>query len=671
VLSDFFHHTLSTHILLYPTFTTTFLPYLDDNMDQGNGEEQEAAIESNEHELDVDMADPDAEPQDHDETSVEGAQTELQDVTNAQIDGDHAQEDTEPSHYDESQERDETNMDSMPIEPNEFPDAQIDEDREQEVTEPMQDDLHQQYDDTNVDGMALEQLAVPHAQVDVDYEQEDTEPMSDVPNQSHEDLRPQANEPHGYVEAETEAQANVSNFLPAHLEDDSIQNALVDSESFQEEPARRNEREEDSSSLFVSEHSPPPPAPRVPLHQTLGNRSPSVRPIARPSLNGQSMFARIRSMQKANADRKAATLKQATTPRYTAEPDNEAYLQAVMAPITPSPSTPVPKVNEDVMEDRTARAEYERLKKYYTQLKSKNGTLSFREDVEWMRINGAQQARLKKIARDRALLIDEGHEEAELFPSIRPSTEDDSGDESDAPWDLDQSTSRKRPRVSMPRKEPKPTSMQEAELNSMYVALDADRDRPKKKEKKEGADEAQDAGPSNRRKVSKPRAGKLSGKKPAKATKGGKKPRKNKAQAARALIEMESLFNSNVFEQQAGADDPEQPGFRSRNKQDALKELIASVPIGDKTARKDINILLSATKDFNGRGVVKADGGFWKVKGMRTSLKNYQVLGTAFMRRRENGFNKPRGGLMADQMGLVSPSYLRFPFCEITLTLNL
>ena len=57
--------------------------------------------------------------------------------------------------------------------------------------------------------------------------------------------------------------------------------------------------------------------------------------------------------------------------------------------------------------------------------------------------------------------------------------------------------------------------------------------------------------------------------------------------------------------------------------------------------------------DFDGRGSVRSDqSGNWTVKGMTTSLKNYQVLGSAFMRRRENALEEPRGGLMADQMGL-------------------
>jgi len=44
--------------------------------------------------------------------------------------------------------------------------------------------------------------------------------------------------------------------------------------------------------------------------------------------------------------------------------------------------------------------------------------------------------------------------------------------------------------------------------------------------------------------------------------------------------------------------------------------------------------------------------GQWIVSGMKTTLKHYQVLGTAFMRRREGSSTQPKGGILADEMGL-------------------
>jgi len=199
-------------------------------------------------------------------------------------------------------------------------------------------------------------------------------------------------------------------------------------------------------------------------------------------------------------------------------------------------------------------------------------------------------------------------------------------------------------------------SMHDAELQSMHVALEAEGDASRKKQKGAVASaEEQASVPSGRGKGSK-------GKGPAKPRSGPKKPvrtrgnktSKNKQDAIHAVKQAASFFNANVFEQQAGANAADQPGFRSRNKADALRELIASVPLDDrKKATTDMNILLAATKDFDGTGHVKADGNsLWRVRGMSTSLKAYQVLGTAFMRRRENGSDEPKGGLMADQMGL-------------------
>ena len=47
-----------------------------------------------------------------------------------------------------------------------------------------------------------------------------------------------------------------------------------------------------------------------------------------------------------------------------------------------------------------------------------------------------------------------------------------------------------------------------------------------------------------------------------------------------------------------------------------------------------------------------APDGNWEVKGMKSTLKHFQILGISFMRRRETGDRKPRGGILADEMGL-------------------
>ncbi|KAL5052013.1 hypothetical protein BDW71DRAFT_3481 [Aspergillus fruticulosus] len=44
--------------------------------------------------------------------------------------------------------------------------------------------------------------------------------------------------------------------------------------------------------------------------------------------------------------------------------------------------------------------------------------------------------------------------------------------------------------------------------------------------------------------------------------------------------------------------------------------------------------------------------GNWEMKGLETSLYNYQVLGCAFMRDRENSPEEPKGGILGDVMGV-------------------
>jgi SNF2 family DNA or RNA helicase len=412
---------------------------------------------------------------------------------------------------------------------------------------------------------------------------------------------------------------------------------------------------EDASSLFVSENSPP--APSAPINQRpLTNMQPPLRQTAGPSASPRSIFTKIRNMQKANTDRKNANKPRANAHQYGSNPDEEAYLEAVVPPIRPLPPTPAPTVNEDEMAGRIALTEFQRQKRHYTELQRKNGTLTFRQSVEWMRIEGAEESRRKKQFRDRAKAREEEDGGLELFPDANPNDEGDNDESDDVNNIALSDSSRKRRRWEMPSKEPAAMSMQDAELRSMRVALDASEDLPKKKKTQTSENESPGARSKGRGKATtKPNLKTTSSKNVSKtANRSTRKTAKSRREADHALKQATSLFNADVFEQQAGQDEADQPTFRAtRNKQDALKELIASIPIEDKKqARSDMASLLAATKEFDGRGAVKPAGGNWLVKGMKTSLKGYQVLGSAFMRRRENSIEEPRGGLSADQMGL-------------------
>ncbi|KAK5059947.1 hypothetical protein LTR84_009830 [Exophiala bonariae] len=120
------------------------------------------------------------------------------------------------------------------------------------------------------------------------------------------------------------------------------------------------------------------------------------------------------------------------------------------------------------------------------------------------------------------------------------------------------------------------------------------------------------------------------------------------------LTNLGSLGPSNVVQDaQANADKPAIPMFTSKNKQKALQELIASIPSTESgSPNSDKNAVIEATKKFRGRGVVRSDGqGGWKLKGMRSSLYHHQLLGAGFLRDRENGNQRPFGGMVCDEMG--------------------
>ena len=139
--------------------------------------------------------------------------------------------------------------------------------------------------------------------------------------------------------------------------------------------------------------------------------------------------------------------------------------------------------------------------------------------------------------------------------------------------------------------------------------------------------------------------------------KEGKTKAKDRKKAVKpkgpVMNNLDSLISNVIAEAQANEGEGDQPTFTNTRKADAFKELMASIPAENrKMASVDKQALSKATKKFRGHGSMKADGnGCWKLKGMTSSLRHYQLLGAAFMRDRELGNEKPLGGICADEMG--------------------
>ncbi|KAL3492758.1 hypothetical protein BJX62DRAFT_235916 [Aspergillus germanicus] len=86
------------------------------------------------------------------------------------------------------------------------------------------------------------------------------------------------------------------------------------------------------------------------------------------------------------------------------------------------------------------------------------------------------------------------------------------------------------------------------------------------------------------------------------------------------------------------------------NRDQAVLQMIAAIPAADQEeAKSDGEKLKEALRMFNHRVLSDKQGG-WKMNGVKTSMFNYQVLGCAFMRDRENSPEEPRGGILGDVM---------------------
>ena len=289
--------------------------------------------------------------------------------------------------------------------------------------------------------------------------------------------------------------------------------------------------------------------------------------------------------------------------------------------------------------------------------KRQRGTLTIEEDIEFQRAKEIETARISKLDSDMA--YDMTHEDddddedendiEEMSDLARLSTlNEDLSDDQAVP--KKRGVKRKTPTTTKPPKK-RGKAAKDAEDDSTEQLLAKARGRAAVKGKGKGKGKGK--APASKVAGSSKAAGSS---KTADPSKRGRKARP----AHPDLLNMSSVRNTDVFEDTAQNQDlPNQPTFGptfepSTKKAKALKDLIASVPEEYRPiAKADKKYLDDATKDFTGRGVVNpAPDGNWSVKGLKVTLKHYQVLGVAFMRKRENATQAPKGGLLADTMGL-------------------
>ena len=296
-----------------------------------------------------------------------------------------------------------------------------------------------------------------------------------------------------------------------------------------------------------------------------------------------------------------------------------------------------------------------KLKSIYDR-KKRAGTASIHDDIEFMKIESEEAARLRKLQAD---------EDFDRTPS--PEPEDDEGvfvsqDEAEIPSYRDQVSDDddevdEGPKRSRKRKNAADSDDETLKQNKARKGAGrpkASGNSQKKPKKVPGTNYAEGDPDDVLFKAKRAAAGhKL---KKAAAAPTSKTKATSKKKTGPTMTNITSIVSTDVFADTAKvAGLANQPMFdKAGRRPDALKQLIASVPTeSKKIAQVDKRYLDEAIKAFTGHGTVRAStDGNWTVKGMISSLKHYQILGVAFMRKRENDSNEPRGGILADQMGL-------------------
>lgn len=265
--------------------------------------------------------------------------------------------------------------------------------------------------------------------------------------------------------------------------------------------------------------------------------------------------------------------------------------------------------------------------------KRQNGSLTWQEDIEFARAQDEEEARVLKERLDKAYdasnnsAIDE--EESRLSPDVASMPDED--------LDVEEPKKRGRKRKADPSSQAQPKKRRATAKSTEDILI---KTRRKAEEKIKSA-----------------RAAKGKNQAP-------KKQGRKKRAADPNLLNSTSIRDNDIFENAAhNRDLPDQPTFEFTTRKDkALKSLIASVPEECRPiAKVDKKYLDDAMRQFTGQGAVKpADDGNWRVKGMKATLKHYQILGVSFMRRRECATQEPKGGILADEMQAQPPSVPRF-----------
>ena len=306
-------------------------------------------------------------------------------------------------------------------------------------------------------------------------------------------------------------------------------------------------------------------------------------------------------------------------------------------------------------ETKEAAETFKRQKRAYATKKTK-GKATMQDDVEWTKIERAEKCRLEKLRKALATanankfamddtVNDDDDDPDSLFLPDRPTgsgrakrSSRDDDDEENGNYEALVRTKKSKSSKGRGRKR------QDLYADEIRAAIPKGTglDKPKKRGRARPSD-------SGRMRSSKTASDRIS-----KSGKKGKKKKKKKKHGP-VMLNVGSLWTSDpVRDAQANEGQGSIPTFTSKNKDLALKELIASIP-GAKapgsSANADRNAIIEATRKFCSKNMRSNGLGGWQLKGMSSSLFHHQLLGAGWMRDRENSTTRPHGGIVADEMG--------------------
>ncbi|KAI1330799.1 SNF2 family N-terminal domain-containing protein [Xylariaceae sp. FL0255] len=136
-----------------------------------------------------------------------------------------------------------------------------------------------------------------------------------------------------------------------------------------------------------------------------------------------------------------------------------------------------------------------------------------------------------------------------------------------------------------------------------------------------------------------------------KAKSTGPKEEKRGKEAMSAMFDY--LRTSNPFEARIEQGDvPSTKPITAESKKVQFQQIMERLPQKlERNPNIDLKTLNLASRSF-GLGNCEARDGKWLIKGMKSSLLNYQVVGVSWMLGRELALDGPSGGILADEMGM-------------------